>query len=648
MKIIGRTHLASRIDESVAQWRKGKGDVLFITGEPGSGKSYVLSAVQETFGGSVGEHSIVRVDCRPPIGSFNVSAIQPLQPFGYALEQVFLNTERAARKRLAVNIGMSVLASIPIAGDIFYAIKAISQDVTEFRKETAALQQKKRAAVDDCITTLRRVAAQTPLILLIDDGHWSDAQSVEVVKRLLEEPSAQPILLIWCVTPSVANRSNLQLASLLQHTNAAARTLHLDTINIDDVAKIIELHAPYLKPTDKQVQMLHERSAGIPGVLVEYIRYFERTNQIGKDGVIPDTALSESGVKLSDHPYTDFTLHEISEQDAITLSLCAAEGREFTAFLASSLMNTDVLSAVRTLRRIQMQTGCVKSVGMRTRYGLKTTTYEFTTSVAFLHFLHYPEYEERKHIHQRIVEILSREHNAASVDEIRFQIAAFIAAHSSEAENEATMNAMLESAAVGAEMIGAFDTSDFIRAELLIKTVSSETVDLSEEPAAPESTSSERHQMAVIILGSACEHLLNNEPQSARRLALDVLQRKTLTSHERIIARCIAARACIAMQAMKDAEALLDEAGVESVRSADDKVMLLNVRAVLALANNDEQKGRALLTEATRITHDRKSPARLLTMINIVTMMRNERDDNVGRFEHAVQTMVRDFGWSPL
>lgn len=648
MEIIGRSHLASSINESLARWHAGKGDVLFITGEPGSGKSFVLSAIRDAIAGSVKENSIVRVDCRPPIGSFNVSSIQPLQPFGYALEQVFLNTERAARKRLALNIGMSVLASIPIAGDIFYAIKAISQDVGEFRKETAAYRQKRRAAVDDCITTLRRVSAETPLILLIDDGHWSDTQSVEVVRRLLEEPSAQPILLIWSVTPSVANRSNLPLASLLQHSSADARTLRLDSIKIEDVGKIIELHAPYLKPTDKQIQMLHERSAGIPGVVVEYIRYFERTNQTDKRGFIDDKALSESGLKLSDHPYTDFALHEIPEDDAITLSLCAAEGREFTAFLVSALMNTDVLSALRTLRRIQNQTGCLRSLGMRTRYGLKTTTYEFTTSVAFLHFQHYPEYEERKHIHQRIVEILSRERKATTVDEIRVQISAFIAAHSAEAEDDSTMNAMLESAAADAERIGAFETSDYIRNELIVKTASNESADLTEEGAASESIAGERQQIAANVLGSACEHLLNNEPERARRLALDVIQRKTLTGHERIIARCIAARACIAMQAMKEAELLLDEAGAEVIPSADDKVMLINVRAVLALANNDEPKGRALLAEATRLTRERRSPARLLTMINIVTMMRNGNDENASRFEHAVEAMVRDFGWRSL
>ncbi|MEN9795484.1 MAG: ATPase domain, partial [Bacteroidota bacterium] len=161
--LVGREQVCNALTRHVDAWRGGKGALVMIAAEPGRGKSAVLTWLEETFRESA---TVVRVDCRPPIGSLNTTAIRPLQPFGLAIDRLFVQSSQQARKRLALNVGMSLLSSLPIAGDLFYAAKAISQDVREYKRETAVLQEKKANAVQECADTLRSIAEKSPFILL--------------------------------------------------------------------------------------------------------------------------------------------------------------------------------------------------------------------------------------------------------------------------------------------------------------------------------------------------------------------------------------------------------------------------------------------------------------------------------------------------
>ncbi|RPI68767.1 MAG: tetratricopeptide repeat protein [Ignavibacteriae bacterium] len=640
--IPGRAAAASTISSALAAWRSGRGDVIFISGESGSGKSHVLDQI-EALREQTPKPSIVRVDCSPPIGSFNVATIQPLQPFGHAIEQLYLNGEATAKKRLALNIGMSVLASIPIAGDIFYAVKAISQDVSEYKRETAAMQQKKRAAVAECVETLERIAAETPFILLVDDGHWSDPQSVEVIQRLRATIKNIPLLIIWTVTPTLAQQSNMPLAAMLRDTEGTPTVSlgDLDRTGSDDVLAAV---APDIRPTEQQRSVLYDRTAGTPGIIAEYVRYLVRTEQVRSDGTIAPDALEKSGLKLGDHPATDVLLHEIADDDAMTLALCAAEGREFTAFMIAALMNTDVISVVRTLRRLQHQTGVIKSVGMRTRYGLKTTAYEFTQSVAFTYFAHYPEYEERKHLHQRIAEILTKEFESSDLDEVRGQISTLIAAHSIEAEDTATASRMFAVAATAADVMGASDTADRIRREHLhINLDAEEVATLSvdgQQVIDGGSAGGGGSESFQELSGRLAQLIVDGECSNARTEIEAALQQRTLTGSERSTLLCLVARAHLELHSFADAEHALRSAEQLPDLGKRDTCNILNMQAAILMKQGRTDEARKVLNEATR--HSRQLPLahRVLTLGNIYLLLRSVHDPLSERFARKLRELT--------
>lgn len=642
----GRDAVSNRLLTVVETWRSGKGDVLFLSGEPGMGKSALLTWIE----GLRDDKTIVlRVDCRPPIGTFNVSAIAPLQPFGLAIEQLYLQSEEKARKRLVLNVGMSVLSAIPLVGDFIYAFKAVSQDLNEYKKETAALQQKKKAAVQDCVDTLREIGQRTPFILLVDDGHWSDSQSVEVVRQLLGIGADVPVLIVWTFTPSIVQRANVPLATLLRSSAAIERTVSLEALPADKTLALVHSLVPNAQISDATLKRLHERSDGIPGILTEYIKYLQHAGFVQPDGTITSDAVDELAVKSSDHPATDVVLRDITEEDAVVLSLCAAEGREFTAFMVSELLNVDVITAIRTLRRLQQSTGLFQSLGMRTRYGVKTTTYEFTQSFAFTYFLHRPEYEERKAVHQRITDILSREYANAQLAEVRHQLAVYIAAHSIEAEDTTTSERMLAETAQAADEIGAPEIARLIREKYITALPDSgiadnaESVESSDEGLSPVVAA---NASASDVVADAAEALLSGDAKGALRKVHAQLNAASLLSlHERVMLTCMAARANIELGRREDADVLLRQLDVLSLSSAD-RCTVLNVRAVACVRSGNPEEARSLLREAASLSATLPVASRILTLGNIVTTLRAVQDPDTVRYERTLRKLVEAHGWA--
>ncbi|MBU3741610.1 MAG: hypothetical protein FGM24_04920 [Candidatus Kapabacteria bacterium] len=644
----GRAEVCSRLDRDVQRWRQGHGAIIVLRGEAGMGKTSVLDWMATAIGDEA-----VRVDCRPPIGSFNVSGIQPLQPFGYAIEQLYVQSEQAAKKRLAMNIGMSLLASIPIAGDIFYAVKSVSQDLSEYKRDTSALQHKKRAAVDECVATLTRIVAQRPVALLVDDAHWCDSQSVDVLRHLLPRIADLPLLIVWAVDTASSRRVNLPLQSMMQESVFQDSLVGLPSLSADAVRDLVRSMVPNAAFTEREWTLLHDRTAGTPGIVREYIRYLQQTSQVASDGTLADGALETPGLSRSDHPATDVALHSVSADDAAVLTLAAAEGREFTAFMVAALMNQDVLTAIRTLRGVTQRTGMIKSLGMRTRYGVKTTVYTFTQTAAYTHFLHYAEYEERKHLHQRIGEILSREYASAELDEVRQHLASFIAAHSMEADDTDTVERMLHVSAEGADDMGANDISTYIRTTLL-----SDYAQASLQAAVPAASNVADAEVSAgtsagtpvqTLIRAIADAIIGGDALTASTLATAAIASSPqLLASERVTLLSLAARASIELSLWAEAEARIDEAERIADISQRDRCLLLNLRATLALRQNDAAHARALLYEASRIAAALPVNTRIVTLGNIILTLRELGDTSVERYERSLRRLVSVRGWSGM
>lgn len=456
---VGIEKYYSKFKELLNSTIKGKGAILAISGENGSGKTHLLHKFNEDCS-SRSSLQNVYVENQPPVGSVNVGQIQPLLPFSTAIDMIIKKETGKAEKRFAINAGMTMLASIPLAGDLFYAVKELSKDWRQFKKDKNSENLKKASSLSvEFYETIMQLSTKSPVIILFDDMHWCDAQSVELLGLLIEVIADFPILIVFTYKNSIIEGKATPLYSFVQqysHDNSVFHKLELTPLSLLQSKEML-LNAFPNTPDNGFDKWIYDKSLGVPGVIAEYIKYFEKFPDKIKEFDTSNNSNNEKFLPTTLNAAFSQTLESISDDEKNILAVCSSEGREFTALIISNLLNVDVLTTIKKLRSLQQKTSLIKSVGAKVRYGVKTTVYEFTQAFYYNYFQSTLEFEENTALHGQIAALLQQRYNESDEESIKAQIAPYLAAHSTESGDDATAKEMMLKTAEGALEMGNAD-----------------------------------------------------------------------------------------------------------------------------------------------------------------------------------------------
>jgi hypothetical protein len=456
--LIGHSENIELIESKAKLLEKGNGSVVAISGETGFGKTHFLQYIREKYSKKNSNKVVAYSESQAPIGNFNVGNIQPLYPFAKIVERLLDNKHISPERRFALNVGMTALASIPFLGDVFYAVKEMGRDWRQFKKEkSSANAGKVSSAAADYFDTFAAYAHKTPLVMLIDDMHWADAQSVELLTIIREKITEIPLMLVFTYKQSVLESQGVPLMSFVNNQESITGNF----LNIELQAfgrKEIEDYSKKLfdnyKSNSEFESWIIGQSYGVPGVAAEYLRYFSKFPPFGPDGELATNIEGNEFLPTSIQALFAEQLDSLTEEERNMLAICSAEGREFSAAVVSKLMNDDVLTTIKKLRSLQNKTGIIKSIGAQSRYGIKTTMYKFNQVYFHTFFENSLEYEEYTALHGEIAAYLKQRYEETDSDDIREEIAPYLAAHSAESGDEETAKDMLLFSASTAEKYG--------------------------------------------------------------------------------------------------------------------------------------------------------------------------------------------------
>ena len=435
---------------------KGNGSIYCLSGEAGMGKTTILQSLsQYCLDNSIAN---IFVDCPAPIGSFKVANLQPLLPFIRISEKLINKEYISAKKRFAMNVGMTVLASLQFTDFVFYGVKELGKDWRQYKKEkSSASKGKVNSAIADYFDMICGFADKNPLILYIDDLHFCDAQTVELINMFSENIENIPVMIVFSYKQSTLDSTASPLLFFLDKLDINTENRHklelspfiIDEINVSSKS-ILERKTIDIR-FDK---WLLEKTYGIPAVVFEYLRYFKKNPPFNSSGEFSEDIAGNEFLPSSMHSAFAQIVENLNEDEKNLLAICSAEGREFTAMVVSNLLQTDVLTTIKRLRSLINKTSIFKSNGAQMRYGMKTTTYTFNQAFYHSYFQNTLEYEEKVALHGHIAALLKQKYNETSSESIRREIAPFLAAHSSESGDEETAKEMLLQTAQNAGRFG--------------------------------------------------------------------------------------------------------------------------------------------------------------------------------------------------
>ncbi|MGH2805588.1 MAG: AAA family ATPase, partial [Thermoleophilaceae bacterium] len=200
-EIIGRRDEMVVLQEALDGLEAGRGGCVALIGEPGIGKTRLaaeLRARAEERGRHVLEGRGTEFEQDVPFGL----AVGALDAYLGDLDPARLR--RLGRERLG-ELGSIFPSQARIGGKL----------ATELPAERYRCHQAVRAL-------LELLARDAPLVLVLDDLHWADHASVELVAHLVRRPPDAPVLLVLAYRPRGASRALVRAVASAEREGSVA------------------------------------------------------------------------------------------------------------------------------------------------------------------------------------------------------------------------------------------------------------------------------------------------------------------------------------------------------------------------------------------------------------------------------------------
>ncbi len=195
--LVGRSEALQNLSSVLAQGWNNHGGIVFIEGVAGMGKTMVLQMLQEqiTQFPEFGKTTFTYGYCYESTGSG--SAYQPFIEILETLTRTEADQKNVSKLLLTLvkETAPDWLQMIPTLGPALSAGVKSASIVGEWFLDTHDDQQTRQSSImaTQYINMLIKIATQrNPLVLIIEDAHWIDDSSCQLLQRLSSRISEQP------------------------------------------------------------------------------------------------------------------------------------------------------------------------------------------------------------------------------------------------------------------------------------------------------------------------------------------------------------------------------------------------------------------------------------------------------------------------
>jgi class 3 adenylate cyclase/tetratricopeptide (TPR) repeat protein len=346
--LVGREEEVARLAESLERARSGAGHTITLVGDAGVGKSRLVGEIKRLALEGDGERGV------------------PLWLEGRCLEST-TSTSYAPivdllRERFVAGAGMAPRVD-PVVEEITALAGAGAlppervDDVLVPLLNLLSIPDPRASAFGDLppqevkprtfvavLDYLKALAAGRPIVIVLDDLHWADSLTLELVPRLVEALSESRALLI-CVQRPVREHASRHLVPLIErHARGRHVQLRLDPLDREDARRLVlTLLNTEVFPPDALRSIL-DKAQGNPLFLEEVLRSLLSTEQIqrGADGVAVNDRLRVDEVPTTVQSIIQSRVDRVDEEPRRVLQAAAVVGRLFTRGLLEEMVGSEL------------------------------------------------------------------------------------------------------------------------------------------------------------------------------------------------------------------------------------------------------------------------------------------------------------------
>jgi DNA-binding winged helix-turn-helix (wHTH) protein/predicted ATPase len=318
--VVGRAAELAELARAFEQARSGRRQLMFLSGEPGIGKS----ALVDTFLEEQRRAHAARIAHGQCLDHHGVG--EPYLPLIEALTRVAGAPDGAMVRKILATQAPSWLAQMPSLWT---------------RSERSALETRGRATGERMLRELtlavEAMAADFPLLLKIEDIHWSDASTLDWLAHVARRPEPARLMVLATFRPAEPAAAEARLGGLIaelalhrQCREIALRPLDLGAIEAYLQARLGggTAQARELAP------LLLERSGGNPLFMTSIVNQLVQQRVLGPAGVV--------AIPHDVRRFIDRQIDELDESERSVLTAASVIGREFATAAVAAALEGDV------------------------------------------------------------------------------------------------------------------------------------------------------------------------------------------------------------------------------------------------------------------------------------------------------------------
>ncbi len=322
LPMVGRQTELTFVMERLALAEVGHGQLVGITAEAGMGKSrLVAEVVRAAWERKV---SVFGGECQSYGVNTPYLVWQSIWRAFFALDSAASADEQIGALRIALaRIDAALLPRLPLLGA---ALNLPIPDNELTRDFDARLRKESLEAL--LVSCLRARAAELPIMLVLEDCHWIDALSQDLLEVLGRASASMPVLIVMAYRPPQVQPLLQPRVTRLPHF----RELPLDSLLPDEVATLVRLKLGQFfgdveaVPTEL-VERVNLRTQGNPFYVEELLNYMR------DQGVDPRDpgALAALELPASLHSLILSRIDRLSESQKSLIKVASVIGRLFRA-----------------------------------------------------------------------------------------------------------------------------------------------------------------------------------------------------------------------------------------------------------------------------------------------------------------------------
>jgi class 3 adenylate cyclase/tetratricopeptide (TPR) repeat protein len=344
-ELVGRDAELSRLRQVVEGSIEGRGALVSLVGDAGLGKSRLVSELVALGDGQRATYLLGR--------SLSIGANLSFHPFVDLLRNWVDCDDADDEKQVLGKLRAAIARVLPDAvADVFpflaHMVGLAVPEEDRVRLERIQGEAMEKQLLRSMAQVLRALAAERPLVLVLEDLHWADLSSIQLLEDLLEHARSHPIVFVNVFRPGFAATSGRIFQVARQRHAVRHEEILLRPLDPADSKQLIDnLFRSGDVPAATR-SLIEEKARGNPFYVEEVVRSLLEEGALElRDGAVHATA----AIRLAEIPGTiqEVVMARIDRLAPVPrtlLQIASVIGTSFHYEVLAEVANKDSLETV--------------------------------------------------------------------------------------------------------------------------------------------------------------------------------------------------------------------------------------------------------------------------------------------------------------